>query len=112
MEPFISLKDKLKSDQITFKYLDAVQLIFHAFGLITEGRRKQKSPHLVYLFAEPVKNLKQWNAHREEIVRFSEATKGAEVGFTSISYREWLATWPADLLLSAHRDNILKRFEP
>jgi len=119
MAPYETLRDKLRSRTEHFQCLDAAQLVKHAFGLVTEGRRKAKRPYLVYLFAEPKERSGTPIAeesklkHRAEIAHFSQATKGAEVEFVAISYREWLESWPnSDLRLASHRLAILERFEP
>ena len=90
----------LRSPGEHFQFLDAVQLVKHAFGLVTAGRRKNKRPYLVYLFAEPeecsgraISDIDK-RAHREEILRFTEAVSGAEVGFGATSYREWRESNP------------------
>jgi hypothetical protein len=91
----------------------AVQLVKHAFGLVTEGRRKAKRPYLVYPFAEPEEHYASRQSHREEIARFAAAVNGAEVGFGATSYREWLVSWPdMDRELAAHRAAIIERFQP
>ncbi len=119
MGPYETLRDRLRSRTEHFKCLDAVQLVKHAFGIVTEARRKAKKPYLVYLFAEPNERLgtpiseeiKQ--RHRAEIAHFSQATQGAEVEFRAISYREWLESWPnSDVQLAGHRHAILGRFCP
>jgi len=99
--------------------LDAVQLVKHAFGLVTEARRKAKKPYLVYLFAEPkeragkVIDEKRKQSHRDEIACFADATKGAEVQFGAISYREWLESWSdSDSRIACHRRAVLERFQP
>ena len=119
MLPYESLRDKLISRSERYQFLDAVQLVKHAFGLVTEARRKAKKPYLVYLFAEPkeragkVIDEKRKQSHRDEIARFAFATKGAEVQFGAISYREWLESWPdSDSQLVCHRTAILERFQP
>jgi hypothetical protein len=112
MGPFIRMKDNLKSGAISFNHLDAAQLVKHAFGLVTEGRKRRKTPYLVYLFAEPAKHATAWAGHRSELARFAEAVQNAEVGFAWTSYRDWLGTWPADTAVRVHRENILERFEP
>ena len=119
MAPYEALRDKLRSRTEHFLFLDAAQLVKHAFGLVTEGRRKAKIPHLVYLFAEPQERAgmpiseKSKQRHRAEIAHFAEATKGAEVQFGAISYREWLEGWPdSDLRLAGHCRAILERFDP
>ena len=53
MVSFEQLRDDLRSGRAVFKYLDATQLVKHALGLLSEGRRTGKRPTLVYLFAEP-----------------------------------------------------------
>ncbi len=111
--PFERMRDTLRSPGEHFRFLDAAQLVKHAFGLVTEGRRKEKRPYLVYLFAEPKEYTAKRQSHRQEIAPFAEAVKGAEVGFGAISYREWLGTWPdANSELVSHRDAILERFQP
>jgi hypothetical protein len=119
MGPFEALRDTLRSADEHFRFLDAVQLVKHAFGLVTEGRRKNKRPYLVYVFAEPHEydghTIPETDrrAHREEISRFAADVRGAEVGFGAMSYREWMETWPSlDPELLAHRAAILERFHP
>ena len=118
MAPYEVLRDKLRSGAEDFEFLDAVQLVKHAFGLVTEGRRKKKRPYLVYLFAEPKEcggrpiAESDRRMHREEIARFAAAVSGAEVGFGAISYREWLESWSdLDLELVSHREAIIERFQ-
>jgi hypothetical protein len=119
MTPYETMRDRLRSRVERFECLDAVQLVKHAFGLVTEGRRKAKRPYLIYLFAEPTERAGKpiddahKRKHRDEIAHFAAAVNGAEVGFEATSYREWLDSWPAlDLELMAHRAAILKRFQP
>lgn len=119
MGPFEVMRDNLRSGIEHFELLDAAQLVKHAFGLVTEGRRKEKQPFLVYLFAEPGELGGQQigddrkRKHRAEIARFAAAVNGAEVGFGAISYREWLDSWSGlDPELMGHRAEILKRFQP
>ena len=113
MTPYEAMRDSLRSGTEHFEFLDAAQLVKHAFGLVTEGRRKKKRPYLVYLFAEPKEHAAKRQSHREEIARFAAAVGGAEVGFAAMRYREWLATWPdADSELARHRAAIIERFRP
>jgi hypothetical protein len=119
MGTFEAMRDTLRSPGEHFQFLDAVQLVKHAFGLVTEGYRKNKRPYLVYLFAEPEQCSGRpipdadKRAHRDEIQRFAEAVSGAEVGFGATSYREWLETWSdSDPELAPHRHALIKRFHP
>lgn len=115
MGPYAALRDRLREAN-GFRFLDAVQLVKHAFGLVTEGRRVGKQPVLLYLFAEPAEladnSIPQTsiNAHRGEIAEFARSVSGAEVRFAACSYREWLGTW-SDAPAS-HGLAVLNRFAP
>jgi len=101
MRPFERARDRLRSSELRFEYLDAAQLVKHAFGLVTDARRRGRKPVLFYLYAEPERlgrvalRPSIFEAHRGEIARFAEEIRGAEVEFAAASYREWLAGWPA-----------------
>ncbi len=116
MGPYETMRDRLRSGDITFKHLDAAQLVKHAFGLVTDARRQHKRPVLLYLFAEPAalagKSIPAvtLSAHREEIARFAAAVEGAAVTFDAISYREWFAVFDGDA--RAHASRVIEAFAP
>lgn len=119
MGPWEAMRDALVSGRERFHFLDVAQLVKHAFGLVTQGRLKGKESVLVYLFAEPEKRgdvsipRTTLIRHREEIARFSAAVAHAQVAFHAISYREWLARWPASpSSVRRHAVAILERFLP
>lgn len=119
MAPFEAMRDALRAGREAFTFLDATQLVKHAFGLVTEGTRKGKAPSLVYLHAEPAALggkailATVHRQHREEIARFAAAVRGAEVGFQAVSYRDWLATWPElPNEVGVHARAIIERFAP
>jgi hypothetical protein len=119
MVPYEAMRDALSSGRERFDYLDAAQLVKHAFGLVTQGRRKGKAPVLVYLFAEPERRgevslpATAFAMHRAEIARFSQAVAEAEVAFYAISYREWLANWPPPPSpIAKHSTAVLEKFQP
>ena len=99
MGPVVETMNRLKSGDLRFEFLDAAQLVKHAFGLVTEAERTRLAPTLFYLFAEPVAldgraigdSARQ--AHRNEIEAFAAAVDGAAVSFMASSYREWIETW-------------------
>lgn len=115
MGPFTAMRDHLRGSK-DFQYLDAVQLVKHAFGLVTEGNRLGKQPVLLYLFAEPPERAGKpipaaaFQAHRVEITRFADAVVGADVRFAACSYREWLATWKGSA--TSHAFALTARFAP
>lgn len=119
MGPFEEMRDRLRSGTERFEYLDAAQLVKHAFGLVTDGERKGKMPVLVYLFAEPATlggrpiDPAAHARHRDEIERFAQAVRGAAVTFHSISYRGWIGSWADhDHRVAEHGSAIIARFEP
>jgi hypothetical protein len=119
MGAYEAMRDRLKSKKLTFAFLDAAQLVKHAFGLVTDAGRKRKSPALVYLFAEPASlnghpiPKSSLSQHRKEIAQFATAVKGAEVAFHSISYLEWLKTWPGPPAAAGkHAKEVIERFRP
>lgn len=119
MGPYERMRDRLRSGAELFHYLDAAQLVKHAFGLVTDGVRKGKGPVLVYLYAEPAARNGQpidpaaFASHRREIDRFAQAVDGAAVPFEAISYREWIASWGGCVAeVTEHGSAILRRFAP
>lgn len=118
MRPFERTRDDLRSGKLKFQYLDAAQLVKHAFGLVTDGARRGLQPALFYLYAEPrlLRNtaLKQtaFDAHRAEIEMFAEAVRGAEVRFAASSYRDWLMAGSSlNPGVAAHAAAVIERFE-
>ncbi len=119
MVPFERLRDGLRAENHGYVYLDAVQLVKHAFGLRTQADMQAKQPILIYLFAEPAV---LWNgkpllaveaaAHRREIDAFAQAVQGAEVQFEALSYAELLTAWRSsgDAELVSHAAAVAERF--
>lgn len=119
MQPFERMRDVLRSGKVTFHYLDAAQLVKHAFGLVTDARRRGKLPVLYYLFSEPQPSanfsvtLEDYVDHRMEVLAFESAVDGAEVLFRAGEYSEWLSEWelePADV--AKHAYELTRRFRP
>lgn len=114
METWCAMRDRLLADPAAFRYLDAAQLVKHGFGLVTEAKRRRKSPVLLYLFAEPTKGRnipdKAFADHRSEISDFAVGVAGGTVCFSACSWREWLATFPLDQ--ASHADRLVTRFHP
>ncbi|WP_394653132.1 PGN_0703 family putative restriction endonuclease [uncultured Sphingomonas sp.] len=116
MTPFTAMRDRLRTGGAGYRHLDAAQLVKHAFGLITEGRRLGKAPVLLYLYSEPTRRgatsipVAAIERHRAEIVDFAVAVADAEVRFAACSWREWLAGWTGDV--REHADALTKRFQP
>jgi len=118
MQRYVAMQARLIVEDSSFRFLDAAQLVKHAYGLATEGRRRGKVPVLYYLFAEPAVRAGQLitgaehSQHRGEVDRFAQEVAGDNVQFLSASYREWLSTWPDDGELGHHKVRLLMRFRP
>lgn len=116
MAPFTAMRDRLRTGEVRYVHLDTAQLVKHAFGLVTEGRRLGRMQVLLYLYAEPthcgttVIPATAIERHRAEIADFATAVSGAEVRFAACSWREWLAGWTGDT--GDHACAISARFEP
>ena len=116
MRPFTAMRDALRSCDVAFAYLDAAQLVKHAFGLVTEGNRLGKVPVLLYLYAEPAMRGAHAIApetlvqHRAEINGFAAAVARAAVRFAACSYREWFAGWTGDA--RHHANALIEQFQP
>lgn len=116
MPPFTAMRDRLRTGEARYVHLDAAQLVKHAFGLVTEGRRLRRMPVLLYLFAEPMHRgttgipAAAIERHRAEIADLANAVEGAEVRFAACSWREWLAGWTGDT--RDHADALIARFQP
>lgn len=111
MEPFTALRDRLRAEPSLYRHLDAAQLVKHAFGLVTEGRRLGLRPVLFYIFAEPARIAPEAiMLHRGEIEHFAGLVVGATVRFASCSYREWLAHF--DGVALDHAQRVLDHFQP
>ncbi len=116
MTPFTAMRDRLRAGDSGYFHLDAAQLVKHAFGLVTEGRRLGKAPVLLYLYAEPTRRgakpilASAIERHRAEIANFAAAVADAEVRFVACSWREWLAGWTGDA--RNHADALIARFQP
>lgn len=119
MRPFEDMRDRLRKVPDAFRYLDAAQLVKHAFGLVTDGARKQKPATLVYLFAEPSHLAgrpippEALEAHRREVAEFKAAVAGAKVVFHALSYRIWLDCWYSiSPEIASHAEALTTRFDP
>jgi hypothetical protein len=126
MSPYEWLRDGLNRNPDLFAYLDAVQLVKHAFGLVTQATNRpggqRKRPVLAYVYAEPARcppsvrgdfREKDVAAHADEVRWFARLVDDAAVAFVAFSYKELLATFadspsPA---VQAHGRALAQRFD-
>ena len=91
--PWFEEMQQLRVEPCRYRFLDAAQLVKHAFGLTTRfgGRPVQ----LLYLYWEP-RNTEIWpecRQHREEADGLASKVKPASVRLIVMSYHELWANW-------------------
>jgi hypothetical protein len=86
----------LEAGNVSYRFLDAAQLVKHAFGVARCF--KMKAATLLYLYWEPANatELPAFVAHREEIMRLGERVAGAFPRFEALSYPELWQSWETD----------------
>lgn len=91
--PWFAHMQTLRSAPNLYRWLDAAQLVKHAFGLAHTfpGRRV----HLLYLFWEPrnADAYAHFRDHRAEATRFSAAVAGGAPSFAFMTYAELWREW-------------------
>ena len=126
MKGYELVRDQLRESPNLFDFLDAAQLVKHAFGLRSEvhgpGGHRGLRPVLFYVYAEPscwpkTKRRVDTDAlagHREEITRFAGLVQGDEVAFVTCTYRRLLEAWRqyrgGDVV--AHAEAVEARYSP
>ena len=127
MKGYEGVRDKLRANGHLYDFLDAAQLIKHAFALRTAVHNR-RSGHdgltaiLFYLYAEPDVWPKDGRPigdgekarHRQEIERFARDVEGDEVAVVSCSYRELLEDWAHhnNGKIRTHAAAVTRRFAP
>src|SRR5690606_26142948 len=97
----------------SYVWLDAAQLIKHAFGLARAFPDHEVT--LLYLYWEPANPEygPEFARHREEVAAFAERVAGATPAFSAMSYPElwrfWQETEPADWLVR-HLSDLRARY--
>lgn len=126
MSGYERVRDSLRQNGRLYSFLDAAQLVKHAFALRSVVHRRKQyhglTPILLYVYAEPefwpetnrriTDSAKQ--QHREEIARFASIVEGDEVIFKSCTYRRILEIWlnASDSEIRAHAETVIRRFSP
>ena len=117
MAAYDALRAELSEGRLRFRHLDAVQLVKHAYGLRTQGRKRGLGAVLVYLHAAPAvwANGKPVDpgairAHEAEVAAFAARVRGADVVFAPVRWADLLAQWAGVPALAAHAAAITSRF--
>ena len=119
MARFTAMRLALTEGRQSYRCLDAVQLVKHAYGLRTQSVKRGLGAVLVYLHAAPP----TWASgkpvsrdaiarHQAEIADFSRAVKGDDVTFIALRWSDLLADWAKAPAMTAHAAAIKDRFGP
>lgn len=98
----------------SYTWLDAAQLIKHAFGLARTFADRPTT--LLYLYWEPANPdaSPEFAVHREEIATFTERVAGSLPAFRAVSYpelwRHWRGTSRVPEWLIGHLDELTARY--
>jgi len=109
---YVSAMARLISTPNLFRYLDAAQLIKHAFGLGVQY--PDRDVMLLYAFWEPL-NADKYSAfreHRSEVSQFANLVAGSSVRFAWITYRDLWQAWLDEegAWLGTHVQHLLERY--
>lgn len=119
MARWTAMRRALAEGRQTYRCLDAVQLVKHAYGLRNQGVKRARGAVLVYLHATPA----AWASgkpvppeaiarHRAEIEDFARAVRGDDVTFAPLRWADLLAAWARVPSLAAHAAGLAARFGP
>ena len=105
---------RLMKEPESYVWLDAAQLIKHAFGLTNPQTFCGKSATLLYLYWEPLNTARysEFSEHRREIEKFAKRVCGSSPSFRAMSYHELWSSWgqTAPDWLMKHLDNLKSRY--
>jgi len=119
MGAFEAMRDSLVQGR-AFVFLDAAQLVKHAFGLRTQAQATDRRAVLCYLYAEPHAypdgrpvSRAAIDGHRAELATFSAEVSDAlaEVAFCSLSYADLMEHWSHSPALADHAVAMAARFD-
>jgi hypothetical protein len=111
---WFQLMRRLVAEPIRYCYLDAAQLIKHAFGLTHCFPSSDVT--LLYLYWEPrnAGTFPEFQYHREEVARFADEVKGSSPSFAAVGYRDLWDGWSllaSPPWLSEHLAALRRRYD-
>ena len=92
------LAESIYQGDVSFKYLDAPQLLKHALGL---AHMHSNRSQLIYIYYDLV-NAELGKKHEKEVIMFKEALDG-ELSFQSNTYQEFILDLPAEPFIFGQR---------
>lgn len=119
MARYTAMRKALMEGRQSYRCLDAVQLVKHAYALRTQSLKRGLGAVLVYLHAAPATwaNGKPVSRdaiarHQAEIADFARAVRGDDVSFIALRWADLLADWAKMPAVAAHAAAISARFGP
>lgn len=119
MARYTAMRQALTEGRQSYRCLDAVQLVKHAYGLRTQSVKRGLGAVLVYLHAAPqtwangkAVSPEAIARHQAEIADFARAVKGDDVSFVALRWADLLADWAKIPAMADHAAAITARFGP
>lgn len=119
MARYTAMRQALTEGRQSYRCLDAVQLVKHAYGLRTQSVKRGLGAVLVYLHAAPqtwangkAVSPEAIARHQAEIADFARAVKGDDVSFVALRWADLLADWAKMPAMADHAAAITARFGP
>lgn len=117
MARFDALRAALSDGRLSYRHLDAVQLVKQAYALRTQAQKRARGAVLVHLHAAPAAwaNGKLLDpaairAHAAEVRDFAARVKGQDVTFAPVRWADLLKQWAGVPALAEHAAAITARF--
>jgi len=106
--PWFAEMLRLRGEPTSYVWLDAAQLIKHAFGLARTFHDRRTI--LLYLFWEPINasSFSVFDEHRQEITDFSGRVAGGLPEFRAMSYGELWSGWEDSQMPDWLRTHLLR----
>ena len=112
VEGYAALMRRLNAHACSFEYLDAAQLVKHAFGLTTTFGDRHTV--LLYLFWEPENrdSYREFDQHCNELHHFAASVAGSSIKFQWMSYSRLWGEWTQKDLkwLRQHASRLRERY--
>lgn len=119
MDRFDALRTALTNGTLTYRHLDAVQLVKLAYGLRTQAHKRGRGAVLVYLHAAPATwangkpvDPAALKRHAAEVDDFARRVVGNDVAFAQVRWSDLISQWAALPALAPHAAALRARFAP
>ncbi|MGH6933881.1 MAG: PGN_0703 family putative restriction endonuclease, partial [Dongiaceae bacterium] len=113
-EKWLNEMQAIREKRHSYRYLDAAQLIKHAFGIANSSQ--ERSACLLYLYWEPsnASEIPELKAHQRELAELTKNVVGGFPSFHAMTYRQLWGQWEKldrPSWLREHAGNLRRRYD-